>query len=258
MFQCGRKYFCPMAPDATALGSIEGSTAWQAFKWGVRPYLGVSNLGNCFFFFFSRQSTSAFVTQRWGIVADAPTAGLQGRSFRHARMADVSKIVETMRPLRVLPDRQMANLMMRRGHQLAMFNGAADIRPIRARSRRVAQESSKAIGMACGTPISRFYGTDGTVAASRADHFARRNRVRAAAKLLTRPRLAATRGSISTKTLIGRRPQSRTKLACWRLARGNGRWPKPGFFATGGSGQKGQGKKPEGQGTQARAVKNPR
>jgi 4-cresol dehydrogenase (hydroxylating) len=40
MFQCGMEVCLPDGRlMRTGMGSIKGSTAWQAFKWGYGPYL---------------------------------------------------------------------------------------------------------------------------------------------------------------------------------------------------------------------------
>ena len=70
----------------TGMGSVKGSTAWQAFKWGYGPYLdGIFT-----------QSNFGVVTKLGFWLMPAPPV-YKPFVVRHKRMEDVSKIVDAMR-----------------------------------------------------------------------------------------------------------------------------------------------------------------
>jgi 4-cresol dehydrogenase (hydroxylating) len=86
--------------------------------------------------------------------------------IRHAEMSDVSKIVETMRPLRVSSLIANGNLMMSAAYQLAMFKRRGDVQadggPLTDESLK---KAAKANGLGMWNTYFALYGTDGTVAA---------------------------------------------------------------------------------------------
>jgi 4-cresol dehydrogenase (hydroxylating) flavoprotein subunit len=156
MFQCGMEVILPDGRlMRTGMGSIEGSTAWQAFKWGYGPY--VDGLFT--------QSNFGIVTKMGLWLMPKPPV-FKPFMIRHAEMADVSKIVETMRPLRVSSLIANGNLMMSAAYQLAMFNRRSDVQvdagPLTDASLK---KAAKANGLGMWNTYFALYGTDGTVAA---------------------------------------------------------------------------------------------
>ncbi|WP_353228900.1 FAD-binding oxidoreductase [Novosphingobium sp.] len=156
MFQCGMEVVLPDGQVMrTGMGSIKGSTAWQAFKWGYGPY--VDGLFT--------QSNFGVVTKMGMWLMPRPPV-YKPFMIRHADMGDVGKIVDTMRPLRVSSLIANGNLMMSAAYQLAMFKRrneiVADGRPLDDDS---VKKAAKANGLGMWNTYFALYGTEGTVAA---------------------------------------------------------------------------------------------
>jgi 4-cresol dehydrogenase (hydroxylating) flavoprotein subunit len=156
MFQCGMEVILPDGRLLrTGMGSIEGSTAWQAFKWGYGPYIDG----------LFTQSNFGIVTKMGMWLMPKPPV-YKPFMIRHAEMSDVSKIVETMRPLRVSSLIANGNLMMSAAYQLAMFKRRGDVQadggPLTDESLK---KAAKANGLGMWNTYFALYGTDGTVAA---------------------------------------------------------------------------------------------
>jgi 4-cresol dehydrogenase (hydroxylating) flavoprotein subunit len=156
MFQCGMEVVLPDGRVMrTGMGSIKGSTAWQAFKWGYGPY--VDGLFT--------QSNFGIVTKMGMWLMPKPPV-FKPFMIRHSEMADVSKIVETMRPLRVSSLIANGNLMMSAAYQLAMFNRRSDVQadngPL---TDEALKKAAKKNGLGMWNTYFALYGTDGTVAA---------------------------------------------------------------------------------------------
>jgi 4-cresol dehydrogenase (hydroxylating) len=156
MFQCGMEVVLPDGQlMRTGMGSIEGSTAWQAFKWGYGPY--VDGLFT--------QSNFGIVSKMGMWLMPRPPV-YKPFMIRHDNMADVPKIIEAMRPLRVSNLVANCNLMMSASYQLAMFKRRNEIvpdgRPLDDDSVR---KAAKANGLGMWNTYFALYGTEDTVAA---------------------------------------------------------------------------------------------
>lgn len=156
MFQCGMEVVLPDSKVMrTGMGSIKGSTAWQAFKWGYGPY--VDGLFT--------QSNFGVVTKMGMWLMPKPPV-YKPFMIRHAEMADVGKIVDTMRPLRVSSLIANGNLMMSASYQLAMFKRRNEIVPDgRPLDDDSVKKAAKANGLGMWNTYFALYGTEGTVAA---------------------------------------------------------------------------------------------
>lgn len=156
MFQCGMEVVLPNGQVMrTGMGSIKGSTAWQAFKWGYGPY--VDGLFT--------QSNFGIVTKMGMWLMPKPPV-YKPFMIRHAEMADVGKIVDTMRPLRVSSLIANGNLMMSAAYQLAMFKRRNEIVPDgRPLDDESVKKAAKANGLGMWNTYFALYGTEGTVAA---------------------------------------------------------------------------------------------
>jgi 4-cresol dehydrogenase (hydroxylating) flavoprotein subunit len=156
MFQCGMEVILPDGRlMRTGMGSIEGSTAWQAFKWGYGPY--VDGLFT--------QSNFGIVTKMGMWLMPKPPV-YKPFMIRHAEMGDVARIVETMRPLRVSSLIANGNLMMSAAYQLAMFKRRNEIVPDgRPLDDESVKKAAKANGLGMWNTYFALYGTEGTVAA---------------------------------------------------------------------------------------------
>jgi len=100
----------------TGMGSVKNSTTWQAFKWGYGPYVdGIFT-----------QSNFGVVTKLGFWLMPKPPA-FKPFMVRHGEMADVSKIVDAMRPFRMNNLIPNVVLMMGAAYQLAMFHRRAEI-----------------------------------------------------------------------------------------------------------------------------------
>ena len=156
MFQCGLEVVLPNGQVMrTGMGSIKGSTAWQAFKWGYGPY--VDGLFT--------QSNFGIVTKMGMWLMPKPPV-YKPFMIRHAEMADVGKIVDTMRPLRVSSLIANGNLMMGAAYQLAMFKRRNEIVPDgRPLDDDSVKKAAKANGLGMWNTYFALYGTEGTVAA---------------------------------------------------------------------------------------------
>ncbi len=156
MFQCGMEVILPDGRlMRTGMGSIEGSTAWQAFKWGYGPY--VDGLFT--------QSNFGVVTKMGLWLMPQPPA-YKPFMIRHANMDDVPKIIEAMRPLRVSSLIANCNLMMSASYQLSMFNRrnsvVADGMPLDDES---VKRAARANGLGMWNTYFALYGTEEVVAA---------------------------------------------------------------------------------------------
>lgn len=100
----------------TGMGSTSNPSAWQAFKWGYGPYLDG----------LFTQSNFGIVTKMGLWLMPAPPV-YKPYVVRNKNMADVSKIVDAMRPLRIANIIPNVVLMMSASYQLAMFNRKDDI-----------------------------------------------------------------------------------------------------------------------------------
>lgn len=156
MFQCGMEVVLPNAEIMrTGMGSIEGSTAWQAFKWGYGPY--VDGLFT--------QSNFGIVTKMGMWLMPRPPV-YKPFMIRHDNMADVPKIIEAMRPLRVSNLVANCNLMMSASYQLAMFKRRNEIVPDgQPLDDASVKKAAKANGLGMWNTYFALYGTEQTVAA---------------------------------------------------------------------------------------------
>lgn len=155
-FQCGMEVVLPNAEILrTGMGSIEGSTAWQAFKWGYGPY--VDGLFT--------QSNFGIVTKMGMWLMPRPPV-FKPFMIRHDDMADVPKIIEAMRPLRVSSLVANCNLMMSASYQLAMFKRRNEIVPDgQPLDDASVKKAAKANGLGMWNTYFALYGTEQTVAA---------------------------------------------------------------------------------------------
>jgi len=155
-FQCGMEVVLPNAEILrTGMGSIEGSTAWQAFKWGYGPY--VDGLFT--------QSNFGIVTKMGMWLMPRPPV-YKPFMIRHDNMADVPKIIEAMRPLRVSSLVANCNLMMSASYQLAMFKRRNEIVPDgQPLDDASVKKAAKANGLGMWNTYFALYGTEQTVAA---------------------------------------------------------------------------------------------
>ncbi len=155
-FQCGMEVVLPNAEVMrTGMGSIEGSTAWQAFKWGYGPY--VDGLFT--------QSNFGIVTKMGMWLMPRPPV-YKPFMIRHDNMGDVPKIIEAMRPLRVSSLVANCNLMMSASYQLAMFKRRNEIVPDgRPLDDDSVKKAAKANGLGMWNTYFALYGTEQTVAA---------------------------------------------------------------------------------------------
>ena len=155
-FQCGMEVVLPNAEILrTGMGSIEGSTAWQAFKWGYGPY--VDGLFT--------QSNFGIVTKMGMWLMPRPPV-YKPFMIRHDNMADVPKIIEAMRPLRVSSLVANCNLMMSASYQLAMFKRRNEIVPDgQPLDDASVKKAAKANGLGMWNTYFALYGTEQTVTA---------------------------------------------------------------------------------------------
>ena len=155
-FQCGMEVVLPNAEILrTGMGSIEGSTAWQAFKWGYGPY--VDGLFT--------QSNFGIVTKMGMWLMPRPPV-FKPFMIRHDNMADVPKIIEAMRPLRVSSLVANCNLMMSASYQLAMFKRRNEIVPDgQPLDDASVKKAAKANGLGMWNTYFALYGTEQTVSA---------------------------------------------------------------------------------------------
>jgi len=155
-FQCGMEVVLPNGEIMrTGMGSIEGSTAWQAFKWGYGPY--VDGLFT--------QSNFGIVTKMGMWLMPRPPV-YKPFMVRHNNMGDVPAIIEAMRPLRVASLIPNVNLMMSASYQLAMFKRRNEIVPDgRPLDDESVKKAAKANGLGMWNTYFALYGTEQTVAA---------------------------------------------------------------------------------------------
>lgn len=155
-FQCGMEVVLPNGElMRTGMGSIKGSSAWQAFKWGYGPY--VDGLFT--------QSNFGIVTKLGFWLMPKPPA-YKPFMIRHDNMDDVPKIIEAMRPLRVSNLIANCNLMMSASYQLAMFKRRSEIVPDgQPLDDASVKKAAKANGLGMWNTYFALYGTDETVAA---------------------------------------------------------------------------------------------
>ena len=155
MFQCGMEVCLPDGRlMRTGMGSIKGSTAWQAFKWGYGPYLDG----------LFTQSNFGIVTKMGLWLMPKPPV-YKPFMVRHADMQDVPKIIEAMRPLRVSNLVANCNLMMSASYQLAMFKRRNEIVPDDAPLDEASlKKAASANGLGMWNTYFALYGTEQTVA----------------------------------------------------------------------------------------------
>ncbi|MBF5089909.1 FAD-binding oxidoreductase [Novosphingobium sp. NBM11] len=155
MFQCGMEVCLPDGRlMRTGMGSIKGSTAWQAFKWGYGPYLDG----------LFTQSNFGIVTKMGLWLMPKPPV-YKPFMVRHANMEDVPKIIEAMRPLRVSNLVANCNLMMSASYQLAMFKRRNEIVPDGAPLDEASlKKAASANGLGMWNTYFALYGTEQTVA----------------------------------------------------------------------------------------------
>ncbi len=155
MFQCGMEVCLPDGRlMRTGMGSIKGSTAWQAFKWGYGPYLDG----------LFTQSNFGIVTKMGLWLMPKPPV-YKPFMVRHADMQDVPKIIEAMRPLRVSNLVANCNLMMSASYQLAMFKRRNEIVPDGAPLDEASlKKAASANGLGMWNTYFALYGTEQTVA----------------------------------------------------------------------------------------------
>jgi 4-cresol dehydrogenase (hydroxylating) flavoprotein subunit len=154
-FQCGMEVVLPSGEVMrTGMGSIEGSTAWQAFKWGYGPY--VDGLFT--------QSNFGVVTKMGMWLMPKPPV-FKPFMIRHGEMGDVPKIIDAMRPLRVASLIPNVNLMMSASYQLAMFKRRSEVVPDgRPLDDESVKKAAKANGLGMWNTYFALYGTNETVA----------------------------------------------------------------------------------------------
>lgn len=181
-FQCGMEVVLPNAEILrTGMGSIEGSTAWQAFKWGYGPY--VDGLFT--------QSNFGIVTKMGMWLMPRPPV-YKPFMIRHDNMADVPKIIEAMRPLRVSSLVANCNLMMSASYQLAMFKRRNEIVPDgQPLDDASVKKAAKANGLGMWNTYFALYGTEQTVAAI---------------EPIIRAQLTASGGEVLTAAEMGENP----------------------------------------------------
>ncbi len=155
-FQCGMEVVLPNAEILrTGMGSIEGSTAWQAFKWGYGPY--VDGLFT--------QSNFGIVTKMGMWLMPQPPV-YKPFVVRHRKMEDVARIVEATRPLRIANIVPNVVLMMGGAYQLAMFKRRNEIVPDgQPLDDASVKKAAKANGLGMWNTYFALYGTEQTVAA---------------------------------------------------------------------------------------------
>ncbi len=181
-FQCGMEVVLPNAEILrTGMGSIEGSTAWQAFKWGYGPY--VDGLFT--------QSNFGIVTKMGMWLMPRPPV-YKPFMIRHDNMADVPKIIEAMRPLRVSSLVANCNLMMSASYQLAMFKRRNEIVPDgQPLDDASVKKAAKANGLGMWNTYFALYGTEQTVSAI---------------EPIIRAQLTASGGEVLTAAEMGENP----------------------------------------------------
>ncbi len=155
-FQCGMEVVLPNGEILrTGTGSIKGTNAWQAFKYGYGPvHDGLFT-----------QSNFGVVTKMGLWLMPKPPA-YKPFMIRHPEMGDVGKIVETMRPLRVASLIPNVNLMMSAAYQLAMFNRRSDVWSGEGSiSDEAVKKAAKANGLGMWNTYFALYGTEQSIAA---------------------------------------------------------------------------------------------
>jgi 4-cresol dehydrogenase (hydroxylating) len=139
----------------TGMGSVKGSTAWQAFKWGYGPYLdGIFT-----------QSNFGVVTKLGFWLMPAPPA-YKPFVVQHDEIEDVAKITDTIRPFRM--NNLIANgvLIMGAVYQLAMFHRRADFwTEARQIPDNVIKAEARKRGLGMWNTYFALYGTDEIIAA---------------------------------------------------------------------------------------------
>ena len=117
MVQCGMEVVLANGDILkTGMGSTRNPSAWQAFKWGYGPYLdGIFT-----------QSNFGVVTKMGLWLMPAPPV-YKPLVVRHKHMADVARIVDAMRPLRIAGIVPNVVLMMGAAYQVAMFHRRGEV-----------------------------------------------------------------------------------------------------------------------------------
>jgi 4-cresol dehydrogenase (hydroxylating) len=155
MVQCGMEVLLATGEVLrTGMGSTKNPSAWQAFKWGYGPYLdGIFT-----------QSNFGVVTKMGLWLMPAPPV-YKPFVVRHPNMADVSKIVDAMRPMRINNIIPNVVLMMSANYQLAMFNRRQDIvqdkQPL---TDEILSAAAKKAGLGMWNTYFALYGTPTMIA----------------------------------------------------------------------------------------------
>jgi len=117
MVQCGMEVVLANGEILrTGMGSTKNPSAWQAFKWGYGPYIdGIFT-----------QSNFGVVTKMGLWLMPKPPV-YKPFVVRHKQVADVARIVEAMRPMRINNIIPNVVLMMSAAYQLAMFHRRGEV-----------------------------------------------------------------------------------------------------------------------------------
>ncbi len=139
----------------TGMGSVPGSTSWQAFKWGYGPYLdGIFT-----------QSNFGVVTKLGFWLMPAPPA-YKPFVVQFDEMDDVAKITDTIRPFRMNNLIPNGVLIMGAAYQLAMFHRRADFwTETRQIPDAVVKAEARKRGLGMWNTYFALYGTDEIIAA---------------------------------------------------------------------------------------------
>lgn len=155
MVQCGMEVVMPTGEILrTGMGSTKNPSAWQAFKWGYGPYLdGIFT-----------QSNFGVVTKMGMWLMPAPPV-YKPFVVRHPNMADVSKIVDAMRPMRISNIIPNVVLMMSANYQLAMFNRRKDVAQADGElNDDILANAAKKAGLGMWNTYFALYGTPNMIA----------------------------------------------------------------------------------------------
>lgn len=155
MFQCGMEVVLPDGEILkTGMGSVKNSTTWQAFKWGYGPY--VDGL-------FSQSNLGVVTKMGMWLMPKPPV--YKPFVIRNNSLSDITKIVDTIRPLRIYNVISNGVLMMHAAYQLAMFNRRSDYwnNPETIPESVIKREANK-VGLGVWNTYFALYGTEAMVA----------------------------------------------------------------------------------------------